>query len=344
MNQLHDKNAVVKWFIADEDFKHDQNKHKYIVLWASKFYRTINDLMRTYHIDVLMKSTKYTRHFIKRLVEYFFTHGIYRKDLIKKGTHLYRGITKEFKLRPHYDEHGFMSTSLDAKVASDFAGTTGKVMSFNTSKLPRDTPFVLIDDTIADHLHEKEVLFLPGTISVRTNTSGQFKAEYTMEPIILDIWRDIQSTRNGGGSLEATLRLHDFGENIDIRGKYVVWWRAITGRPVEIINYMALPRTKADVETYFRDVVTSFDEELVHKTDFIPAYADLKEKGANRTSHEDDVFASYRVHMAIYDPKQKTVLTHHYGMMSDIYAEFHDVSRNDEITAAIIEDCAWLAS
>jgi hypothetical protein len=58
---------------------------------------------------------------------------------------------------------------------------------------------------------------------------------------------------------------------------------------------------------------------------------------------EEALFASYRVHMAVYDPKKHEVITLHYGMMSEMYAEFYDVSRNDEITQAIIEDCAWLS-
>jgi hypothetical protein len=153
-------NASIKSFLIDEDFRKDKSPHKYVILWSSKFYRLINVVMRNNPIEEVLKSTKYARRYIIKMVRYFFKYGLYKEDIIKRSPYLYRGTDKDFKLSTEYVEKGFMSTSISLLVAQNFAGKNGgNIIVFNTKKLPKSTPFVSIA--------EKEILFLPGKISLK---------------------------------------------------------------------------------------------------------------------------------------------------------------------------------
>ena len=188
------ENSHVKSFLLNEDFRKDKNRHKYVILWSSKFYRLINRIMRIYHLHDIMK-TKYTRHFVKRMIKYFFEYGLEINELLKKGSKLYRGLDKDFLITETYTENGFMSTSLSINVAKTFAGNGGNILMFDMVDLPSKTPFVIIDEDIDDGLLEKEVLFLPGTIHIK-KTSKDIKAYYSMDPYIKTIKDTIQ---DGGG-------------------------------------------------------------------------------------------------------------------------------------------------
>lgn len=251
MFNILEENAIVKSFIMDEDFRSNTNKHKYIILWASKFHRLINRIMRRYPIEIIMKHTKYTRHFIKRMLQYFYTSGLNKTKLTKLGRHLYRGLTDEFTISKKIQENGFMSTTLDYSVAKKFAGNTqgGNILEFSISKLPENTAFVLINEDVADHLHEREILLLPGNITInkKSPSSGNIKANYTMNPLIVNIYHELITPHSaggldGGGDLLSELAKPKMLKLTDMRGVYVVWYRAILGRPVEVLNNRQLPK------------------------------------------------------------------------------------------------------
>ena len=93
---------------------------------------------------------------------------------------------------------------------------------------------------------------------------------------------------------------------------------------------------------YFDDVVLSHDDKFSVKTQFIPEYQDLLKKGTNRNEHEEKLFKSYFVHMAIYDHKKKDIITLYFGMFNEIAYELFDQTRNIEIKNEIIRQCSWL--
>jgi hypothetical protein len=62
----------IKSFLIDEDFRKDAP------LWSSKFYRLINVVMRNNPIEEILKSTKYARRYIIKMVRYFFKYGLYQ--------------------------------------------------------------------------------------------------------------------------------------------------------------------------------------------------------------------------------------------------------------------------
>ena len=352
---LSKDNVSVKAFLIEEDFAKSKNSHKYVLLWSTKFYRFVNKILRNNDIEEVLNKTKYTKRYICKMVKYFFKYGLYKEAIINKATHLYRGIDKDFDPPPLYTEQGFMATSISKLVSQNFAGKDGQIISFETKKLPKDTPFVLIDESIDRYLAEQEVLFLPGTIKLKqssnssTYISTYTKAYYKMNPIFKDINnREIHS----GGGMSQPITPPDL---INLKGKHIVWWRAIKGRPVEIVGRMAMPRKSEDVERFFNDHVLPHDDKFDMKTNFIPEYADIKKKKMENwravTKEEHELYQSYMVHMAIYHPRKKQVLTIHYGIYAEIFNEELFIQegtqertqeRTQEVKDAILKYCAWL--
>ena len=290
-----------------------------------------------------MQRTIYTKHYFEQIVKYFFENGIDKKGVKEKATLLYRGIDSSFDIEEEYVEKGFMATSTDIDIANNFAGDSGNILRFRVSHLPSGVPFVWIDNTIADHLHEKEVLFLPGKITTHgLNSSGEIKASYEMNPIIKDMYMSIvasEGKQSGGTGRSEKIPIKP--HQIDLRGKYVIWYRAIKDRKVEILKKMRIP--KVHVQKFFTEIVLPLDDTFERKTDFIPEFQDLKQKDDERTDDEDELYASYIVHMAIYDPIEKCVDTLHYGVFDEMFGEvFGDGRRDEEIKKAIIDKCSWL--
>jgi hypothetical protein len=332
-------NASVKAFLLDDDFREDKNPHKYIILWSSKFYRLINKVMRNHDISEILQRTKYIRRYITKMVKYFFKYGLYKDDLIKRSQKLYRGIDKDFEIPLEYKESGFMSTTQSLSVAKSFAGKNGgNIIVFATNKLPTDTPFVRIDESIDEYLAEKEILFLPGTIKLK-KSSNYIKAVYEMNPLFRELHNDNAPLQGGGLTIKDT-------DLIDLKGKYIVWWRAIKGRPVEVVSTMQMPRKSAEVARFFKEAVLPHDDKFEVKTNFIPEYMDLKKKMLTNykavRKDERELYKSYMVHMGIYNAKTKEVLTIHYGVFDEMFnEELFNPQRTKEVHEAILKHCSW---
>ena len=335
-------NSSVKQFLIEDDFRNDKNQHKYILLWSTKFYRLFNKIMRNFGIDEIMKETKYTRRYIIKIVKYFFKYGLYKEDIMRKASQLYRGMDKDFELEAEYNEDGFMSTSLSRLVAEGFAGKMGgNVIVFNTKKLPKGVPFAMIDESIDEYLAEKEILFLPGKITLKKSSTG-IKALYEMNPVFNEINKNIGG---GGGEGEGGM-LPVTVEGIDLKGKHIVWWRAILRRPVEVVGTMEMPKKAEEVDKFFREAVLPHDDKFEVKTNFIPEYMDLKKnimKDYKNVSIQDrELYKSYMVHMGVYDSKKKQVLTIHYGVFGEMFnEELFDPNRTSEVQETIMKHCAW---
>lgn len=328
-------NASVRPFLVDDDFKRDKNPHKYVLLWSTKFYRLINNIMRAFPLEIVLRETKYTKYYVIKLVKYFIKHGVSKKEVMERSPLLYRGLDKDFKIVNEYTEKGFMSTSMSLSIAEEFKGKhDGCILTFSTKKLPPNTPFLLIDESIAEHLAEQEVLFLPGKITLK-KSSKDIKAVYEMDRFILEI---VKEKQDGGGAVTREL--------INLKGRYIVWWRAIKGRPVEIVGMMEMPKKSNEVEKFFKNVILPYDDGFAYKNDFIPQFKDLKEKFFQLGTLEKDereLYESYFVNMAIYDSKNKKVLTINYGVFDEMFnEEMFDNNRSPEVHEAIIKHCGWL--
>lgn len=303
-------------------FKKSTSPHKYAILYASKFYRVINPCLRD--IDN-HPNRKYICKFYVNFVNYFFDHGKTQSEIVKRTKQLYRGYPRLPTSIPFTDK-AFISTTEDLSIAQKFGE---KVLTFKTSKLPTNVPYVVIDDTIAEYLFESEILFLPGTIDVCLKT---LKATYTPLPNL----KEMCDHYAGGGD---TTNEYDVANleipKLDLRGKIVVWWRAVSGHNPEVIDIQTLPNTHKGVELLFRTKIFPRDAYLQDMRTYIPDYVDLRER-KNKTDVERLQLQSYMVHMAIYNPIQKEIDTINYGVFDEVFPEIFEVSKSPQVKKAIM--------
>lgn len=309
----------VKSVVTDVLFKKDTNPHKYAILYASKFYRVINPFLRDIENHT---NRKYICRFYISFINYFFEYGKKQRDIAKMTKKLYRGYTK--LPNSSFTDKAFISTTEDLSVAQRFA-SNGVVLTFKTSKLPSNVPYVIIDDNIADYLFESEILFLPGIITV----SKDLKATYSPLPNIKEMCDQI-----GGGGGEDITNLEI--PKMDLRGKIVVWYRVVQGRDPDIMDILTLPKTHKGVEIIFRTKVFPHDAYLQDIRSFIPEYVDLRDKNG-KNQFESDKVHSYMVHMAIYDPLNKSIDTINYGVFDQVFSEIFDISRKNSVINTILK-------
>lgn len=311
-------NAAIKELLKDKTIK--GNPHRCVIIWSSKIYRQINRTLRQEKgIDKLDGQVyKYTKQFLNEFLFYFREYGLTKHELECKR--LYRGysIIIETPIR----DYTFMSTSKKKDVALTFAGTKGIVITISTQGLPDGVPFVVIDSTIEDYMQEEEVLLLPGSIEL-SGSKGIYKVDDQVYKYMMGL------TQQGGGYVYTL-------PNIDLKGKRVVWWRAIINRPAEILSIIRLPR-KSDrqVIKFWKECIDVQDREYEEMCRFIPRYQDLFNK-SKRTSEERAELWSYSVYMAIYDKKNEKVEHYHYGLYDEIAEETgYDRGREAEVERLI---------
>lgn len=342
MSSIQEHNSNIAVYLENSSYKNDKNKHKIIMLWASRFYKHINFVLRTYSYEEIAKDTIWAKQYTQEMIKYFYENGIYKNDLLDKNIDkLYRGYSKDFSLSGSFDDTTFIATSLYKHTAATFADPNGNIIVFNVDQLPNDVPFVLIDDTIAEYLQEDEVLLLPGKISLE-NKDNYIKATYRMNK---DFIKHFGSSSRGGFALSGGMANVEIPPNafIDLCGKYVIWYRAIRERDVETLGWMKLPDKIEQCVSFFKDVVFKHDDSFLIKTNLIPEFQDLKKKGKNKTEEEKLLFKSYFVHMAIYDAKNKKVDVLQYGCPCNFSAEVYDLTRAEEIKKHIVKTHSWLS-
>lgn len=226
-----------------------------------------------------------------------------------------------------------MSTSKRKDIAQTFASATGTVVSFSTWKLPDHVPFVLINDKIQDYMQEDEVLLLPGTIELNGT-----KGKYNVDKAVYTYMSTLNHTHSGGDpTLDLTI------PDIDLRGKYVVFWRAIKHRPVEILSIICLPhKSHKEVLKFWKSCIDVRDREYEDMCRYIPRYKDLFDKSAmTRTQEEREELNSYTVYMAIYDKKQDRIEHYHYGIYDEIAKEIGYDSKHEKDLSQMIKT-HWL--
>jgi len=316
---------LVKSFLKEAIFKKDISPHKYAILYASKFYRVINPYLRDIESHT---KRKYICKFYVNFVNYFFEYGKKQSEIAKLTKVLYRGCPR---LRPHAHapilDKAFISTTEDLTVAQRFAGANGSILTFRTSKLPTTVPYVKIDDTLADYLFESEILFLPGTITF----SKDLKATYSPFPNVKEMCEQI------GGSQDSKYDITDLEiPTIDLRGKIVVWYRAVQGRAPDILDVRTLPKTHKGVEMHFKTIIFPHDAYLQELRSYIPEYVDMQAK-KGKTTQESEKVHSYMVHMAIYDPINKSIDTINYGVFDEVFPEIFNMTHKPAVQKTILK-------
>ena len=300
----------VKVFLKEEMFIKDTNKHKYVILYASSFYRIINYNLRNF--DELSEH-KYTCQFYLKFLKYFYKYGVYKDDIKKKTRKLYRGYTNTWIFSKQFQDNAFISTSISKDIATKFASNgEGNVITFRVSELPENIPFVLIDNQIAPYLDEEEIVFLPGTIDIENG-----KARWTPN---INLEEKCKQMAKGGGGPKFDI------PDLELRGKIVVFWRCIQGREPDILGQYRLSKSVRGVHRDFKEQIYNRWDHFDGVKNFIPEYMDFK-KAQNKSESEKRKWMSYFVYMAIYDPVSKKVDTLTYGMPSDMYGPIEKTSK-----------------
>lgn len=297
-------NDAVFASMLDKRFKKSKNPHKFAILWTSKFYRAANGCMRSTSIDFQVQTLPHAIYFIQNYMEYFFKHGVYKKDIQKDSNRLFRGYKSQFSLPVNLIDDGFISVSIDIGVAKIFAANGGSIITFKTKQLPKNVPFVKITREIAPHYSEQEYVFLPGTI-----TSSHGFSEYKCNFDLVNMYRALPLSNMIGGvaSLEES--------KIDLCGKLVVWYRVIYNRPPEIIGITKLPKTIKAVLECWKGNVEDNDIKYEDATLLIPEYQDFIKMVHDTSLSVDErieisrKITSYTIYNAIVERGTINILT-----------------------------------
>lgn len=309
-------NTNVGHYLTDDDFAHDPNPHKHAMLWASKFYRVLNNIMR--HADTIADLPPNTKQFVNDFVSYFRSHGLKKPDIMALAKCLYRGIDKTHKLKKHMRDNGFMSTSRSFNIAKKFAGDSGKIIHLKTKDLPDDVPFVRIDESLADYLHEQEILLLPGTLEL-TIVNKEIRGIYNVRRDIMETMK----TQQGGKTSNTmdTFLMSAHTDMNDLKGRIIIWWKHDRKGNAESLNFTKLPNK--NIHDYWKRVVLDIDDYLSSVIQY------MSEKTM--------------IYMAILNPKTLEIETLHYGMPRSIFIEHVDVDKYEKrLIESIIEENKWL--
>ena len=322
-------NNAIRASLTEKQFKKDTNPHKYAILWSSRLYKVINEIMRNNNLNEIQARYPYTLLFLYRFVEYFERYGKTKKQLISNNiTKLYRGLSSDFIIDSDIiHDTGFVATSAHKSVAQGFARQNGTILVFKVEHLPDDVKFALINQDINDAFMEAEVLFLPGTINVLSYKDKIYTCKYKMNGTFLQEVQNIKLSV-GGGKLDIP--------EIPLNGKLVIWYRAIKGRPVEFLGQTHTPSSEKKIFKYMKDHVLPTDDRFHRVKYWMTEFQDMKTAKEQNNIIDYDKYNSFSVYMAVYDPKTKQILTLHYGMPDDMFSELFDKSRTEEVKNKIL--------
>ena len=140
-------------------------------------------------------------------------------------------------------------------------------------------------------------------------------------------------------------------ERVKLKGKTIVFWRAIDGRPVEVFGRLPLPKGERAALNYLAENLDKYQREYDSITRYIPEVQDLQkivdDRGSsdNLSMTEEQIRAANRLfsfdfYCALVDVKSKTVDTIHYGVYSSIFYEFFKREREPEVRKRFTE---WMS-
>jgi hypothetical protein len=321
-------NAIVQDAMEDDKFVGNTNHHKYAILWATNFYKCINYILRNNDVKKIVREFKYTTYFVHKFIKYFFEHGKSARDLQRKTIKLYRGYDNGFRLTKELNDLGFIATSQQKRIAKKFAGEGGNIIRFNVKDLPDSVRYVVIDESLRDDLFEDEVLFLPGVIYINEKMQVDYKPNMKLIDIFMN---QVAPLHKGGGGIKRESLV-----NLELKGKKIVWYRAIQGRQVEIINWHNIPQTDKKVYEFFRYTVNRLDSSYENMLKLIPEYVDLQNK-RKKSGGDIRKLMSYKVFTAIYNHDTRQVETIRYGVFEEVFQEIFDTSRTSEVESEIVK-------
>lgn len=335
------------------------NPDKFTLLWASNIHKKINKNMREVPLSFMKEKMPDMCYFLRGFLRNIFERGKTRDELLDMGLkNLYRGTDAMFF--PSYEYRGFTSTSFDRKIAKKFVQESkGSIMKFKITDLPTTVPYLIIDENVAEYLHENEVLLLPGRFSVLnhfiSNTENGLKQlQFLYEPDIGYINELKKMKKSSKRKSSETTHVGGYGAyfsddypHIELTKKVVVFWRMLKDGPVDIMRWYVLPNTDNAVIKYFRETLQHVEMYFENTLKYVPEYYELmqyvKEESNYEASPEEyqekfTMLRQYDVQEAILDPSTGQVDTIHFGVYRKIYIECYGIEHEEKVKCAL---CAW---
>jgi hypothetical protein len=163
----------------------------------------------------IQKIDHYCEKYITKLINLFISHGISAQELKIKYKILYRGVSPEFTLKSISEEHGFISTTPNIKIAKKYAGINGKIIIFLTKNLCNNNKYLIVDN---------QVIFLPGFLTINKLYSNNYlEYNYISNNEIINKYHSFS---------EFNIQNFKTIDNFNI----IIWYRAIKNKNVEILG------------------------------------------------------------------------------------------------------------
>jgi hypothetical protein len=229
----------------------------------------------------------------------------------------------------------------------------GSIITLPLTDLPKDIPYVVVNDKIADYLQEDEIVLLPGVIKVESH-ANKICGKYEMYNILVNNLKGRTEAGQKGGKAGFTKQNKDLAEllgipRLSLRNKVAIFYRQIHNRHVEVLNWRCFPKTNAEVDSYMRDHIVPLEQFYERTLHLYPDYKDLwiafnAEKDSQKRRELNKKLMSYTVMMAVYNKKTNEIEHYHYGIFESMLSEADlDVtSRKEEITMRIKEYVAGI--
>lgn len=338
------KNTIIGEYLENTFYTTSKDHHKVILLWASKFHRHFNRILRDYTLDDVLQNATWTKKYLKDLMKYFKKYGKTKEHLVKHGiTELYRGYSAGTLLvhGASFQDDGFIATSTKKHIAETFARDDGILAVVHVKDLPPNAIYVKIDESISQDMLEEEILLIPGTLSFK-RIDDVFRMFYSPDVRYLSM---IENMSGGDKNMSNTTKVQIPKSSLfPVNNKLFVWWRSIVERPVESLGWIITPKDPKEAIKYFKTHIIRHDDSFQYKNKYIPDYSDLCQKRwSERTDEENHRFHSYIVHMAMIDLASKDIIDLRYGIPPNMIGELMPSDKNDEIIGQyLLKTHEWL--
>jgi hypothetical protein len=303
---------------------------------------------------------------------------------------MYRGISVSpeiFEFSDTLQDNGFISFSKERFVAANFtrarageAESQPMIIHLPVQSLRKTARFLSVNKSIDPAFNEEEILLLPGKIVLSKDIKGtgvRKALSYEVNTAFVDslLGMDLPvpeptadpDVSDGGGNSSGAAGAAPFRKSAvlpskivpeSLGGTYLVYYRAIHGRPAEVLTWRILPQNPTELTRNVRYYVPNRCGSHIYTVlPYIPEYRDMEARYKKGSAEGPDKLseymqdrlsrrmASYEMQAAVYDPIAKRVITMNLAtpraFFRELYADLYN-DRLEEAHAAIVSHFAEL--